>query len=350
MARARNRGEVGRSYRTAAGAGLLAGLMLTGPAAAQCPEEPLFANYTNSTQSVCPCFVTGEEAGAIFDVPASHYPIEVLRVQFHWGSQFGGAPQSLESAIHLYAAGLPNPGVPQFSLPGPVLTDGFVNEFDFAPIPGNKIINSGPFTVTLEFQNTNAGMIFSPSMVLDSGCQPGKNVVKAVPGGWNDACALGVSGDWYVGLIYRRVNCTSVATYCTGKTNSLGCVPFLTSNGAPSASATTAFQVIGNDMIPGEAGFLLYSFKKSNLNFHGGKLCVKAPVSRLLPPKVASGTGTPPCSGFLKRNLNATIQSGSDPLLTPGQTVNVQWRQRDPADPAGFGDSLTDGLNFTINP
>ncbi len=327
-----------------------AATMLEMGASGQCPEEPLLTNYTNGTQTVCPCFAIGEEAGAIFDVPAAHYPIEVLRVQFHWGSQFGGAPQSLESAIHIYPGSLPNPGAPQYSLIGPVLSDGFVNEFDLSMFPGNTIVNSGPFTVTLEFGNANAGDIFAPSMVLDSGCQPGKNVIFAVPGGWNDACSLGVSGDWYVGLVYRRVNCSAVTSYCTGKTNSLGCVPFMTSNGSPSASSTSPFQVIGNDLLPSEAGFLLYSFKKSNLNFHGGKLCVKSPVMRLLPPKSATTTGPLPCIGFLKRNFNAAIQSGSDPLLTPGQGVSVQWRQRDPADPAGFGDSLTDGLRFTIAP
>ena len=33
------------------------------------------------------------------------------------------------------------------------------------------------------------------------------NLVKAVPGGWLDACQLGVSGDWVFHLVYRQVNC-----------------------------------------------------------------------------------------------------------------------------------------------
>ncbi len=140
------------------------------------------------------------------------------------------------------------------------------------------------------------------------------------------------------------------ASFCSGKTNSLGCVPFLTSSGLASATSTGSFQLVANDVLPDEAGFLLYSFKKSNLDFHGGKLCVKAPVTRLLPPKVASQQGTPPCTGFLKRNFNPVVQSGNDPLLTTGQTVHTQWLQRDPADPAGFGDSLTNGMTFAIAP
>jgi len=172
---------------------------------AQCPEEAPLANYTGAGSVTCPCFVAGEEAGAVFDLPASDFPIEILRVRIGWGSQFGGAPQSLESAIHIYPAGLPNPGVPQFSIAGPVLNDGFINEFDLTGLPGDRLITGGPFTVTLEYLNANALDFFAPSTVHDgNGCMPGKNVVFAIPGGWNDACALGVTGDWLFEVIYRK--------------------------------------------------------------------------------------------------------------------------------------------------
>ncbi len=137
--------------------------------------------------------------------------------------------------------------------------------------------------------------------------------------------------------------------YCTGKTSSVGCVPFLTTTGFPSATATTPFQIVANDVVPNESGFIIYAFKKANLNFHGGKLCVKSPFVRT-PAKTPKNPGGG-CSGWvLRRNFNATIQSGLDPSLTAGRVVTAQWRQRDPADPAGFGDALTDGLRFTILP
>ena len=41
----------------------------------------------------------------------------------------------------------------------------------------------------------------------------------------------------------------------------------------------------------------------------------------------------------------APAMLGLDPLLTVGQRVRAQWYQRDPADPSGFGDSLTNGVN-----
>ncbi len=144
--------------------------------------------------------------------------------------------------------------------------------------------------------------------------------------------------------------CGDPFTYCDGKTNSLGCVPFLTTNGFPSATSTEPFEIIANDVLPGEAGFLIYGFNKNMLGYHGGTLCVKAPLARLLPPKFAKSPGTPPCTGRLVIGFNKRIQSGQDVLLFPGQTIYAQIRQRDPQDPAGFGDGLTDAVQFTICP
>ena len=101
------------------------------------------------------------------DLPPGDFPIEILKVGIGWGSVFGGAPDSLEQAIHIYEGGLPNPGAPMFSLLGPVLVDGVINEFDLEPLPGEIIIDSGPFTVTLEFFNQNANDVFAPTVVHD---------------------------------------------------------------------------------------------------------------------------------------------------------------------------------------
>lgn len=177
-------------------------------AAAVCPEEAPLMNYTGAGTVVCPCFVAGEEAGAVLQAPADHYPIEILRVGIGWASVYGGTPQSLEQAVKIYKTGLPNPGTAIFTLEGPVLNDGYINEFNLEPAPGEIIDSSGTFTVTLKFMNANAGDPYAPSMIHDgNGCQAGKNAVYAIPGGWYSACALGVTGDWIVYAVYRRVNC-----------------------------------------------------------------------------------------------------------------------------------------------
>ena len=159
------------------------------PAQSQCPEIGPFQDYDGAGQVACPCFAAGEQAGVVLDVPAGDYPIEILKIGIGWASAYGGQPQSLEQAIHIYEGTLPNPGSPTYSLDGPLLTDGAINEFNIELTLGDRVIDSGPFMITLEFANSNAGNVFLPSVFSDgNGCQAGKNVVYAIPGGWTDAC------------------------------------------------------------------------------------------------------------------------------------------------------------------
>jgi hypothetical protein len=181
---------------------ILIALFVAMPVAAQCPARPPLFHYTSSPGITCVCFIPGEEGGATFTPPAADYPLEVISASFFWSAGIPGGGVLQEQAIHLYNAGLPNPGVAVASIPGPMLTDGVLNTFPFAaPVP----IASGPISVTLEFLNQNAGGgPFAPSMTYDlDGCQAGLNLVKAIPGGWSDACALGVTGDWVVEIVYR---------------------------------------------------------------------------------------------------------------------------------------------------
>ena len=185
-------------------------LASAGPGRAQCPTQPTLQNYTGAGSTACPCFVAGEQAGAVFNAPAANYPIEILRIGVGWSSVYGGAPNTVETALHVYPAGLPAPGAPLFSLEGPQLVDGFINEFNLEPLPGQVVVPSGPFMVSLEFANSNAGDPFSPTVIHDgNGCQGGKNTIFAIPGGWMSACAAGVSGDWVFYVVYRRADCTT---------------------------------------------------------------------------------------------------------------------------------------------
>ena len=159
-----------------------------------------------------------------------------------------------------------------------------------------------------------------------------------------------VSGDSDGGadVFVRNLGPTFPRIRCQGKQNSAGCVPFVDFQGTPSVSSTDPFFVRSHGVVPAEAGFLIYGTSgRLNLDFHGGKLCVKLPFHRMAAkhPLVFP-------AGCLQRSLrvdfNKRIQGGFDPALSIGQVVNSQWIQRDPADPAGFGDSLSDALEFTI--
>lgn len=193
---------------------LLATLALFEAAAGTCPTEPHLENHTGPGSTGCTCFVPGEEAAAVFNLPPGDFPIQILQVGFGWGSAAGGQGDSLEQAFHIYSGVPPLPGAPIFSQIGPVLTDGAINLFN-VEIVEEVIVNSGPFTVSLEFANSNVGGgAFTPTIVHDgAGCIVGRNWVFADPGFWLDPCLLvpPLSGNWVMLVEYRKVTCAPVA-------------------------------------------------------------------------------------------------------------------------------------------
>lgn len=215
---------------------VLALASFAGPLRAQtCPELGPVQVYTGAGTVTCPCFVAGEKAGTVFSgIPAGDFPIEITKVGIGWGSQSGGALPTVEDAIEIYGAGLPNPsaGGLLYSLAAPQMTDGFVNEFNVeGQGPGPLTINSQPFTVALKFFNTNNNPPYGPSMIEDSnGITPGRNVVYAIGipfTGWFDAQTLGVSGDWVVYIKYKA-NCGTGGgnpgtAYCFGDGTGAAC-------------------------------------------------------------------------------------------------------------------------------
>ncbi len=321
-----------------------------------CPEVGPVQHWTGGGQISCACFVPGEELGAIFEADPSEYPIEVLRVGFGWGSQFGGAPQSLEQAIHLYDGALPNPGSPIFTLPGPVMNDGFINEFDISIVPGNKVINSGPFTVTLEL--ANASGIFNANPAHDgNGCQPGRNVVYDNFGAWHDACSLGVTGDWQVHVVYRSLSCGPQAvgtplcfgdgsfTLCPcGNDAALGSgAGCQNSNGEGAILAGSGSDVVANDDLvldvvqarAGVPGLFLQGTTTISTPFKDGILCVGNPTERL---EVAFTDA----QGAAVSTVSIVTEGG----VVAGQTRTYQYWYRDPGgvSPCGSGSNFTNAV------
>ncbi len=137
--------------------------------------------------------------------------------------------------------------------------------------------------------------------------------------------------------------------YGAGKPSSLGCTPFLAVVGLARVSGDGAFRILARDALPAEPGILFYGDAALDRPFHGGTLCVKPPLTRWAAGPAAA-SGALPCTGEFELEFNARLRSGVDPSLTAGRIVHVQGIQRDPADPAGFGDSLTDAVAFLVLP
>ncbi len=138
-----------------------------------------------------------------------------------------------------------------------------------------------------------------------------------------------------------------VTTYCTGKLNSQGCVPFIAGIGLPSLTSPNGFFVTATLVPPGRRGLLLYSPGQENVPFQGGTLCVALPYRRV---GTQTSQGAGPCGGSFVYDFNIRIQNAADPDLAPGHLVYAQWWHRDPFDPTGFQSGLTDGLCFGVAP
>ena len=152
-------------------------------------------------------------------------------------------------------------------------------------------------------------------------------------------------------------SCPATLTYCTAKTNSLGCVPVISATGTASASAGSGFVVAGGNVRNNKNGLLFYGVSgRSAAPFQGGTLCVKSPIKRTGSTN-SGGTPVPAsdCSGVFAIDMNLFAASSGPPLplpalLQPGSVVDCQWWGRDPGFPAPFNTQLTNGLEYTVCP
>ncbi len=138
---------------------------------------------------------------------------KLVAVQILWRSLFGGTGDTLGESILIQEAGtFPTPGTTLSTLSGPLLTDGFLNEYRFLD-QGGTVPLSVPlaldqvFVVSFRFLTATPGL--GPSLVTDvDGCQAGKNAIFAIPPStWFSACSLGVSGDFVMRAV---VDCSVV--------------------------------------------------------------------------------------------------------------------------------------------
>ena len=183
----------------------------------------------------------------------------------------------------------------------------------------------------------------SDGQVLAWGYNPGKQQAPALPSG---TAHLEISGGDGFFIARYGAECTAPTVYCTAKTNSLGCSPSISMNGMPSMSSG-ACTVSAANLLGQKVGLYLHSATSSaSLPFHGGFLCVQAPLKR---HQASSTSGTAgQCDGTLSEDFQAYLASGADPALTAGSKVWLQAWYRDPGDP--FGDGLSDAVNAVICP
>ena len=164
-----------------------------------------------------------------------------------------------------------------------------------------------------------------------------------------------IAAGTYHNVARIEVHCPSLpSSYCTAKTNSLGCLPEISSVGSPSASAGIGFVVKGLNVLNQKPGLLLYSLSgQAAIPFQNGTLCVASPIKRTTGTNSGGNPSGADCSGRYLIDFNAFAVGalGGNPhpaLQTPGTDVDAQWWGRDPGFAAPNNTTLTGGLHFTI--
>jgi len=153
-------------------------------------------------------------------------------------------------------------------------------------------------------------------------------------------------------VVYESFTQQAVSTiYCSGKSNSAGCVPQLFTTGSPSFSSPGDFEILATSVVNNKRGMLFYSLSgRSAAPFGGGVLCVQPPLRRMPVVSSMGDGGADNCSGSLSFNFNAWLQSGVAHSLIPGDQLNAQYFYRDPHHADGTGYGLTPAVEFVLSP
>ncbi len=177
------------------------------------------------------------------------------------------------------------------------------------------------------------------------------------------ATSLGIDGYWIVvgapkdggvGAAYVLWRVFPPVNYCTAGTTTSGCQAHLTAAGNPSATASAGFNFIAYNVEGSKDGLFFFGVNGRQANPWGNGTsyqCVVPPVKRA---GLLTGTGSAGnCDGVFFQDLNAHwCPTCPKPQKNPGAGTIVQAQLwfRDPLNTSNQTTSLSDAIEFGINP
>lgn len=150
-----------------------------------------------------------------------------------------------------------------------------------------------------------------------------------------------------LGLIFSDMLIEAVpagpTVYCTGKLNTQGCTPSMSSDAGLPLLSSGPWNVYTDNLINNSVGIYIWGYAQGSMPFQNGTMCIGGPLTRT--PGQGSGGNPPPadCSGTMSLDLTTTIPASVVPAI-----VTVQAWQRDVTDP--FGSGLSNGIEVLVCP
>ncbi len=146
----------------------------------------------------------------------------------------------------------------------------------------------------------------------------------------------------------ERVQSVPVVSYCTAKTNSLGCQPAMSTSGICSFTLGTPFFLTSQFERSHQPAMMVWSTAPAALPFSGGFVCVQLPMHRTPLQSTGGASAANDCTGTCSYVF--TPQYAQSRGLSPGDTVYAQFWSRDPAGATARRVNASDAIAFTWAP
>jgi hypothetical protein len=142
-----------------------------------------------------------------------------------------------------------------------------------------------------------------------------------------------------------------VVTYCTPGTSASGCQAQLSASGTPSATAPSGFTVTASTVEGVKDGLFYFGTNGSQANPWGNGTSFQCVVPPTIRTPVIGGTGTlGSCDGSASIDMNATWAAFPIKNPGPGAVVDLQFWYRDPLSTSNQTTSLSNAVEFLVEP
>ncbi len=138
------------------------------------------------------------------------------------------------------------------------------------------------------------------------------------------------------------------SNYCVGKTNSSGCVPYISFGGCASVSISDYLNIVGVNLLPNQNGIMIWSTSTQAVPFHGGTLCIANPIRTPVQTSYSNPYPGIPCDGMYSYVFRHSLMTTWG--LTPGMYIYAQYWGRDNGFLPPQNIQLTNGIKIPILP